>query len=722
MSAKMTRREFLQLTSAGAGLALAVLVTPGGLRLVPAAEAAGPGKEFIPSAWLRIAPDGTVTVVVNKSEMGQGVTTSLPMIVAEELEADWSLVRFATAPAGEAYRDPVWGMQATGGSTSIRHMHDPLRLAGAAAREMLLAAAAATWQVSPSECAAVRGRIRHEKSGKSLSFGELAGAASKLPVPQKPTLRSGKAKIVGQAVPRLDLAEKIDGSARFGLDVHLPGMLYGVIERPPAYGAALLGHDREAALKIAGVRHVLPLKSGVAVCATSLDGAWKGAKALKPRWDKGKEPTLDNASLEKRFLTALSKPGKPALVRGDTATALAAAPRRLEATYQLPYLAHATLEPMNCTARIAGGLCEVWAATQNQGGVAELAAKVSGLPPAKVRVHTTYLGGGFGRRFELDVVEEALLLAKASGSPVKVVWTREEDFRNDFYRPAVAASITAGLGADGRISAWRQRIVCPSIFARVFPDQVKEGIDPAAVEGVIDSVYDLPRMEVEYVPIETPVPVGFWRSVGHSHNAFVMESFMDELARAAGKGPVAFRLQHLEKEPRARKVLEVLAERTGWKVGVAAERSRGVALHHSFGSYLAQLAEVTVDRATGKIKVHRVVCTVDCGRAINPGILKAQVRGAILFGLSAALHEEVKVAKGGIATGNFDDYPLLSISEAPQIEVHVVESGAELGGIGEPGVPPIAPAVANAVFAATGARLRKLPMTPARVLEALGMG
>jgi len=718
MKTELTRRQFLKMT--GTGLAIAVATTSTGIRLLSAAELLKEESSFRPSAWLEVRPDDTVIVTVSKSEMGQGVYTSLPMIVADELDADWKNVRMAVAPAGDAYKDPVWGSQSTGGSSSIRHMYDALRKAGAAAREMLLTAAAGIWKVPASECTYELGTIRHQKSGKMLTYGRLASDAAKLDVPQNPVLKKEtQFRYIGKDMPRLDIAEKVSGSAKFGIDSSITGMLYAAIARPPAFGAEPASYQKEAAQKVPGVKAVVPVRGGIGVCAETLAAAWKGREALKPAWTKGSDPQMSTVSLEKEFFSRLDQKGIVARNDGDAAGVFERSERKLEAVYQQPFLSHATMEPMNCTADVRPDQCEIWVPTQNQTGTLAAVITITGLKPEQVKVHTTYLGGGFGRRFERDFVEEAVLLSKAAGKPVKVVWTREEDMQNDFYRPMNATRIRAALDGSGQITAWSQTIVCPSIFARVFPQSMKNGIDNAAVEGVENMEYAIPNLRVEYVRYDTPVPVGFWRSVGSSHNAFTVESFVDELAAAAKKDPLEFRLSLLKDHPRPRRVLEVAAEKAGWGKPLADGRTRGIAYHLSFGSYVAEVAEVSVDRKSGGITVHKVFCAVDCGSIVNPAIVTDQMMSGIMMGLSAALKEKIEVSDGGIRSANFGDYGLLRMSEAPDVDVYIVKSGAALGGIGEPGLPPVIPAVGNAVFAATGSRVRTLPMMPATVLAAM---
>jgi isoquinoline 1-oxidoreductase beta subunit len=718
MTIDLTRRQFLKMT--GTGLAIAIATTSNGYRLLSAAEMEKTGPSFRPSVWLEVRPDESIIVTVSKSEMGQGVYTSIPMLVADELDADWKNVRIDVAPAADAYKDPVWGSQSTGGSSSMRHLYEPMRKAGAAAREMLLLAAAREWNVSVKECAVDLGKVRNMKTGKSLTYGKLTAEAAKLEVPQNPGLKKeSQFRYIGKDIPRLDMHDKVNGTAAFGIDSFIPGMLYAAISRPPAFGATLASHDAAAAQAVAGVKAIVPLKNGVAVCAESIEAAWKGRDALKATWQNATAPDMNNALLEKDFLARLGDAGIVARNDGDAAGILGKSAQKIEALYQLPYLAHATMEPMNCTVDVRKDGCDIWAPTQNQTGALATAVKITGLKPEQVQVHTTYLGGGFGRRFERDFIEEALLVSQTAGKPIKLVWKREEDMQNDFYRPMNATKIEAALGPDGKAMAWSHTIVCPSIFSRVFPQMMKNGIDNAAVEGVENMEYEIPNVHVKYVRIDTPVPVGFWRSVGSSHNAFTVETFIDDLAHAAKKDPLEFRLALLKNHPRAQRVLETAAQKAGWAKPLPKGRTRGIAYHLSFGSYVAEVAEVSVDSTSGAIKVHRVTCAVDCGPVVNPAIVSAQMIGGITMGLSAALKEKIEIANGGIKSENFGDYEILRMNETPEIDVHIVKSTDAVGGIGEPGVPPAAPAVANAVFAATGARIRQLPMRPDVVLAAM---
>jgi len=717
MSSSITRRTFIKI----AGLTIAVVATPSGFDILWGSKAqAEMTKGFSPGVWIQVTPENSVIVTVNKSEMGQGIYTALPMIVADELEADWKQVKFEVAPAGDQYKDPVWGAQATGGSSSIRHMYGPLRKAGAAGREMLVAAAAGIWKVPAAECEAKLGTVIHASSGRLLTYGELAVKAAAVEPPKEPKLKKeSQFRYIGTSMPRLDIREKTDGSAKFGIDTMVPDMLYATVSRPYNYGAKVeIVHDASAQ-KVKGLHKIIQIDRGVAFIADTLEAAWQAKKSTHIVWGRGTEPAMTSETLEKSFEASLAKTGVIARKDGDAQKAFASAQVKLDLKYFLPYLSHATMEPMNCTAHVKADRCDIWAPTQNQTGTLMTAQKITGLKPEQIHVHTTYLGGGFGRRFEQDFVEEAVQISKAVSRPVKVIWTREEDFQYDYFRPANLSHIQAALDGKGNIAVWSHKIVCPSIFARVFPDTVKNGIDNAAVEGLSNMEYDIPNISVEYVRIDTPVPVGFWRSVGSSHNAFTVETAVDELAHHAKKDPLKFRLDLLHKHPRAQKVLQVAAEKAGWDKKPEKGIGRGIAYHLSFDSYVAQVADIEVNKKDGTIKVKKIVCAVDCGSVVNPDTVKAQMMGGIVMGLSSALKERIEFARGKAVTENFDTYPLLTMSETPEIEVHIVVSNDKLGGIGEPGVPPVAPAVANALFNAAGVRMRTLPMTPEAVLKAL---
>jgi isoquinoline 1-oxidoreductase beta subunit len=695
----LTRRTLFKATL-GAGLVVAV--RPSWAR----GEAA-----FAPNAWVRIAPDGTVTIVVAQAEMGQGVHTSLPMLVAEELDVDLSTVKLEVAPANDAlYANPAIGFQATGGSTAVRAFYEPLRKAGAAAREMLVTAAAADWGVPAHECTTAQGVVQHAASGRSAPYGALAARAAALPVPGNPKLKDPASfRLVGKPVHRTDTRDKVNGRAVFGLDVQVPGMLTAVVARCPVFGGRAKGFDAAAAKGVKGVREVLAIRSGVAVVADGFWPARQGREALRITWDEGANAKASSAGIRQLFRRAASRAGIVARNEGNAARALAGAARKVEAVYEVPFLAHATMEPMNCTAHVRADRAEVWVGTQAPTLAQKVVAGVTGLKPESVAVHTTLLGGGFGRRFEMDMVAEAAEVSKAVGAPVKVVYTREDDTRHDFYRPATYNVFRAGLDRQGRPIAWTHRVVGPSIFARAAPQWLdKTGLDSTSVEGAANLPYAIPNLRVDWVRHDTAVPVGFWRSVGGSQNAFITESFVDELAHAARQDPFEFRRRLLEHHPRHRAVLELAAEKAGWGAPLPAGRARGIAVHESFGSYVAEVAEVSV--AEGRVRVHRVVCAVDCGTVVNPDTVVAQMESGIVYGLTAALHGAITLERGRVQQSNFHDYPLLRLNEMPLVETHILPSTAAPGGVGEPGVPPAAPAVTNAVFALTGKRVRSLPI------------
>ena len=706
MKAAFTRRTFLKQGS----LVLAAATISGHLELFNASPAAAAAKmPFKPHAFLEIAPDDTVTVWVGQTDLGQGTHTGIPMIVAEELDAAWKTVRVKMALAAEPFKDPEWHVQVTGGSTSIRHRWDLLRTVGAAARQMLVEAAAETWGVPARECRAKEGKVLHSK-GRSLAFGQLAEAAGKRPVPAKPVLKDPKDyTIIGTSRPRFDIPGKVHGKTVYGMDFTLPGMCIAVLARPPRFGATCQSYDEKAARAVKGVVQVVPLENRIAVCATTTHAALRGRDALKATWSAGSHPDLDDAAVDAVFADHLRKPGAVARADGDVDKALAGAAKTLEASYKLPYLAHAQVEPLNCTAHVEKDRCRVWVPTQGQTFAQMAAAQLAGLPPEKVEVMTLPAGGGFGLRSEQDQTVDAVLLSKALGRPVKVVNSREDDFANDRFRPASQCRIKAGLDRDGRVVAYAHAIAAPSVMSRVMPGAVKNGVDPDAVSGVRDTIYAIPNLRVEYAMVNLPITVGWWRSVGYSVNVFAVESFMDELAHAAGKDPVRFRLDHLERGSRPYSVLSLLAETAGWGSPGPAGRARGVAVAHCFESFAAHMAEISVGKK-GEIAVHKVVCALDCGTPVYPDGIRAQAEAGVVMGLSIALHERVRFAGGGLKTANYDDYRVLRMSEVPEIEVHLTPSTLKPGGVGEPVLPSVAPAVANAVFAATGIRVRELPL------------
>jgi len=712
---QFSRRDFLKTgAAAGAGLTLAVYL-PGCTREAAVADAAVAKPTFLPNAWLRIGPDGWVTVMVDRSEMGQGVDTALPMLVAEELDADWKRIRVEHAPPGKEYVNPMFGLQGTGGSTSVRAAFKPLREAGAKARAMLVSAAAAEWGVDAGGLRTEKGQVIGP-DGKRLSYGALADKAATMPVPETVALKDPKDwKIIGTSVGRLDLVSKVTGRAGFGIDATAPGMLTALVARPPVFGGKVKSFDAAAAKASPGVKDVVQIGSGVAVVADTYWNAKKGRDALKVVWDEGALAKTSSESIRAQFVSLANRPGVTARSDGNAAGALAKGAKKIEAVYEVPYLAHACMEPMNCAAHVRADGVTIWAPTQYQWGLGlgaqGIASKLTGLPEDKVEVHTTYLGGGFGRRFELDFVIEAVEVSKAVHAPVKVVWSREDDIQHDFYRPSTYNKLAAALDEAGAPIAWTHKIVGPSIFSRfeaVFGPMPK-GIDGSSVEAAVDMPYLVPNVKVDWVRADVGVPVGFWRSVGNSQNAFIVESFVDELAHAAGKDPFEFRRGLLEKHPRHKAVLELAAEKSGWGQPLPAGRARGIALQESFGSMVAQVAEVSVS-PENKVKVHRIVCATDCGTVVNPDIVVAQMESAIVYGLSAALSGEITIKDGRVVQTNFNDYPVLRMHEMPVVEVHLVKSTEPPGGVGEPGTPPAAPAVCNAIFAATGKRVRRLPI------------
>ncbi|MBI5071166.1 MAG: xanthine dehydrogenase family protein molybdopterin-binding subunit [Deltaproteobacteria bacterium] len=690
---QLGRRAFLRAsTGAGAGLWLAVHL--------PARAEAAEGKALEPSAWLRVAPSGEVTVFLAEAEMGQGSYTGMAVLVAEELEADWKRVRIVQADA-----DARFGNMMTGGSSSVRSSWKPLRQAGAQAREMLIAAAAAEWKVAPGACRAEAGKV-HGPGGKVLPYGKLAAAAASQAVPKDPPLKDPKDfRLIGRRVPRLDGPDKTRGKARFGLDVRIAGQRYAVVARPPVRGGKVAGFDAAAARKVAGVKAVVEVPSGVAVVADTTWSAIRGREALAARFDGGPNGGLDMAAIARLLAEA-----SPETVRseGDLAKGLAGAARRVEATYELPFLAHAAMEPLNCTATWKDGAVEVWAPTQAATWAREAVAKALGIGEEKVKLHVTFLGGGFGRRAMTDFVVEAAQVARAAGGgPVQVVWTREDDTRHDYYRPCARNELRAGLDGAGKLVAWDHLVRTPSIALQLFGTASRRG-HPDVVEGAVSVPYASPALRIQAAMPEIGVTLGWWRSVYSSQNAFAEECFLDEVAEAAGQDPLAYRLAHLPAGNRLRAALELAAAKAGWGTPLPPGRGRGIACHTSFGSHVAEVAEVSVQE--GKVRVHRVVAAVDCGTALNPDSVEHQVEGAIVYGLSAVLRGEITVAGGAVVQGNFDDQEPLRMHEMPAVEVHIVPSKEPPGGIGEPGLPPLAPAVANALHAVTGKRLRRLPV------------
>jgi len=704
-----SRREFLQVSALAGGGLLIGFALPGASRL---AFAAG---EFKPNAFIRITSDNRVTVICGLSEMGQGVHTAIPMLVAEELEADWSRIKVEQAPADPAFANPFLGFQATGGSSSVRANWEPMRKAGAAAREMLIGAAAATWKADRADCRAEKSVVLH-KSGKKLSYGQLAAKAAEQPVPKEIRLKDAKQfKIIGKAVKRLDTPAKVNGSAVFGMDVRVPGMLTAVVARAPVAGGKVASFNADKAKAMPGVKHVVQIGSGVAVVADGYWNARQGRDALEIKWDDGAGAALSSDGIRKTFGELAEKQGTVGINQGDAGAALAGAAKTLEAVYEAPYLAHACMEPMNCTASVTADGVEIWGSVQAPGLLQLVLSQVAGVKPEQVKVTTTMLGGGFGRRFGFDFAIDAVLTSKAVGAPVHVVFPREDDIKGHHYRPASVAKFQGALDAAGNPAAARIHAVCSSIAdAAHMPYEANglppmKGVDGFSVEGLTEWPYATPNVQVEWTKSEPPVGVWFWRSVGHSQNIFFVEGFMDEMAVAAGKDPYEYRRALLGKNPRYKGALELAANKAGWGKPLPAGRGRGIAVGQSFGSFVAEVAEVSVGK-DGKLRVHRVVCAVDCGSTVNPGIVKRQMESAIVYGLSAALYGEITFKDGKVEQSNFHDYPVLRMNEMPRVEVHIVPSTEAPGGVGEPGLPPLAPAVVNAIYAATGKRLRKLPL------------
>ncbi|MBS1212693.1 MAG: xanthine dehydrogenase family protein molybdopterin-binding subunit [Proteobacteria bacterium] len=705
----LTRRTFLKAGIAAGGGLIIGFTLPGISRLAQA----GSVSSFVPNAWLRISPDESITIVVAKSEMGQGVYTSMPMLVAEELEVDLEKVRLENAPPGKEYVDALTKMQVTGGSTSVRSGWKPLREAGAAARTMLIAAAAQVWNVNPGECRAESGAVLHPASKRRLSYGQLAQGAAKQSLPKKIELKKpDQYRYLGKPVHRLDTPAKTDGSAVFGIDVNLPGLLTATLVRCPVFGGRLASFDAEPAKAVKGVKQVFQTEDGIAVLADGFWAANKGREALKTEWDEGPLAKLDSAAIEKQFMEGANKSAVVARRENEVDPAFKKAASKVEAEYHAPFAAHVTMEPMNCTVDLKPDRCEIWVGTQSVAFVQAAAAKITGLPPEAIKVNLTYLGGGFGRRSEVDFVIQALRIAQQAKAPVKLIWTREDDMQHDVYRPASFHRLSAALDSKGQPLAWKQRIVSPSILKRLMPQNLAHSgkLDSSSVEGSANLPYAVPNILVDYVMADPGVPVGFWRSVGNSQNGFVTECFIDELAAAARQDPLQFRLKLLEKHPRHRAVLQLAAEKAGWSGKLPAGQGRGVAVLESFGSYVAEVAEVEVGKDKN-VKVRRVVCAIDCGSVVNPDTIRAQLESAVVYALTAVLKGPITIRDGRVEQSNFHDYPLLKLEEMPIVEAHILPSSEPPGGVGEPGVPPLAPAVANAVFAATGQRVRRLPIS-----------
>ncbi len=702
------RREFIKVsTTLGAGLTLGFVISSSSC-----SKSTDSGTtKFQPNAWLNIAEDGRVTIMMAKAEMGQGVMTALPMLVAEELEVDWQQVHVKQAPL-----EPAFGKQATGGSASVRQSWKTLRQAGATARDMLILAAAKTWRVPEKECRAERSMVLHVASDRRLRYGELVATAAKLPVPKTVALKDVKDfKLIGHSIPRVDTPAKVTGQATFGIDVQLPGLLTASIKHCPVFKGKLQGLESTKTKRIPGVRHVVELNNNaVAVVADDFWSAKKGLDALEIEWNFGPHGNVSSANLFTQFAENIDKTTEIIRNDGNVSQALAKASKTFQADYELPFEAHATMEPMNCTAYVHDGQCEIWVPTQKPEEAQQVASKYGFstiehlfnkfqrrvFDTDSVTVHRTLLGGGFGRRLKHDFVSEAVQISKAVGAPVKLIWTREEDIQHDFYHPASYHRLTAGLDANGTPIAWEHRIAGHRI----------------KTHGARDIPYAVPNISVAYTDSPANIPIGAWRSVGHAYNAFAIECFIDELATQSQHDPLDYRLKLLTDKPQLKHVLQLTADKANWGANLPEGHYRGLAIHESFGSYVAQVAEISIDE-NARVKVHRVVCGIDCGIVVNPNTVRAQVEGSIAWGLTAALKSAISVKNGRVEQSNFHDFPLLGVGEMPTVETHIVSNQRPPKGVGEPGVPPLAPAVANAVFAASGKRIRHIPITTADLMS-----
>ena len=703
----INRRSFLKTSAAGAAGLLVGFYFHGDTKSL----AASAGEPIVLNAWIHVGADDLVTVLIDKSEMGQSILTGLAMIAADELDCDWSKVRTEFAPADKVYTNPRFGVQGTGGSSGTPTSWNPLRKASATARALLIRAAAQKWGVDASECRAESSTILDAATKRRLTYGSLAEAAARLSVPQNVPLKTpSQYQLIGKPTKRLDTPEKVNGSAQYGIDVRLPGMLYAVVARCPVFGGKVASFDAVKAKAIPGVKDVIQISNGVAVVADNTWTAMQGRRALEIQWDEGPNAKLTSAAISKQLAEAAANPGPVARKEGDVEAGLAGAATKIEIDYEVPFLAHATMEPMNCTAHVRADRCDVWAPTQAQTSSQNTAAKISGLDPSAVFIHTTFLGGGFGRRFEADFIGEAVEVSKAMNAPVKVTWSREDDMQHDYYRMVSHARCTAGLDADGWPVVWSSRVSSPSLLARFGP--LKDNFDHRSVESLDNVPYTIPNILIDYQLVNTGVPIGFWRSVGASQNGFFLESFIDEIATAGKKDPYELRRRLLSKSPRHLAVLDTAAENAGWGKPLPEGRFRGIALVSSYDGYVAHVIEISVNRKERTLKVHRMVCALDCGRIVNPSSIDAQARSSIVYGLTAALHSAITIDRGRVQQNNFNDYKMLRFDEMPEVEVHIIPSELPPTGAGEFAVPPVAPALCNAIFAATGRRVRRLPVQP----------
>lgn len=702
----ISRRNFLKAGAVLSGGLLISFTIPQANRLLVQDAATA----FAPNAFLRIGADNSITVILSHVEMGQGIWTTLPMILAEELDADWNTIKVMHSGVDKDYNHTVYGIQITGGSSSTWSEFDRYRKAGATARVMLTQAAAKRTGVTVESCTTGGGYVT--AGGKKLSYGELATEASTLPVPQNVTLRPpAQWKLIGKGVKRLDASVKTNGQAKFGMDMQFPGMLTAVVAHAPVFGGKVKSFDASRAKAVPGVKQVVEIPTGIAVIADHFWAASQGRKALQITWDDGPGANLSTKTQVDAYQKLAHTDGLKAAQKGNVNEGLAKATKILKAEYVFPYLAHAPMEPQNCTVKISDDKCEIWTGTQLPGIDQAVAARILGMKPEQITMNVVFLGGGFGRRATItsDFVSEAVHMAKASGKFVKMVWTREDDMKGGYYRPMVVHRINAGLNASGLPVAWRHNIVGQSIMAGT-PFESKDGIDATSVEGVAGSPYfeTVPNYFVGLHSTKEVVPVLWFRSVGHTHTAYVMETMLDEVAHAAGQDPVAYRRKMLQKSPRHLAALNLAAEKAGWDNKLPKGRYKGIAVHEAFGSYVAQVAEISIDN--GKLRVHKVTCAIDCGLAVNPDGVKAQMESGIIFGLTMALYGELTIEKGQLQQNNFYDYRIARMNESPEIDVYIVESNEKMGGAGECAVPPTAPAIANAVFAATGKRIYNLPI------------
>jgi len=712
----LSRRRFIVAgLSAAGGLAIGVVI-PGLAKALPLApepwsKETGTAAGEV-NAWILIEPDDSVVIRFARSEIGQGSFTALPMIVAEELECDWSRVRAEYASANRTIREHgVYQQMSTGGSSAVRRSREYLQQAGASARVRLIEAAARQWGVPASECEARESKVIHNASNRALGYGALAPAAAKITLDQEPAIRTpDQYKLIGKPIARLDTPLKINGSAKYGIDTRVPGMLYAAASACPVFGGKVKSYDAAAINGRRGIQSVVPFEGGIAVVADNFWRAKEALLALPIEWDVGTNGASDSAQFRQAYRDALDGQAVTARNDGDVAKGMADAVKKVEAIYEVPHVAHATMEPLNATAHVQADRVDVWIGTQNAENALRVAARAAGVPPEQVYIHNCFAGGGFGRRSTNDEMVQAIAVSKAVGKPVKLVWTREEDIRHDRYRPQAAIRFRAGLGKDGMPVAWEMRTAVGSILRSLGMNTVDNGIEPMAVEGLANNPYKVANARVECILKNTHVPVMFWRSVGSSQNAFALEGYVDELAYAAGQDPYKFRRALLEGKPDFLHVLDTVAQKGDWGKPLPAGKGRGIAIHESYNTIVAEIAEVAVS-PKGEVRVERVVVAVDSGHVVNPRTVEMQMEGGVIYGLTAALYGEISIKDGRVEQGNFDEYEMVRMADAPKIEVHLaLTGGSKWGGIGEPGTPPIAPAVCNAIFAATGKRIRSLPI------------